>query len=80
VNALRVIPAGTGLAAIAVGFDDAAGTDACAPAEFFLGDITADFMTGSLHSPTARPPFGVLPMPDLMNRSWHLFLPSAFRN
>jgi hypothetical protein len=48
-------------------------------AEFLFCDKTPDFMDGNLHLRTARPPFGVLPMP-LMNQPWHLFLPSAFRN
>jgi hypothetical protein len=71
-------PARTGLAAIAVWFDDAAGTDGCMLAEFLFCDKTPDFMDENLHLRTARPPFGVLPMPNLINRLWYLFLPSAF--
>ena len=56
-----------GLAAIAVWLDDAADTDGCMPAEFLFWDKTPDFMDENLHLHTARPLWGVFPMPDLMN-------------
>jgi hypothetical protein len=40
-----VTSARVGLAAIAVCFDDEAGTDGCVPAEFLFWDKALDFMT-----------------------------------
>ncbi len=68
--ALLVTSARDGLAASAVWFDDAAGTEGCVPADFLFWDRTADFMA-ELTPAHGAGLWGILPMPDLMKPARH---------